>query len=252
MQKKCKMKTKLFSVLLVIGITMIFVGIFFYNRMSISNRIKRIAEENGMQNVSVDFRGKVPDYGFQEVAIKSSNLDTLSKDTMYKIVASVNDGDVFVDTFLCNGDTYKVYPETRSIYKNGDIIDDDYRNSDSYKSVKEDNKKPSSSNSSKGEHGATNQDNDSSVSDDEKGTCWALAKDVVKQNLKSPSSAKFPFSYVSEGVSITKSGNTYTVQAWVDAENSFGANLRSNFTVTMEKRGSGKNTKFTSKSCIID
>lgn len=90
------------------------------------------------------------------------------------------------------------------------------------------------------------------TNDDELGTCWALAKDVVKANLKSPSSAKFPFSYGSDGVSITNSGNIYTVQAWVDAENSFGANLRSNFIVTMEKSGSGKNAKFTSKSCVIE
>lgn len=97
-----------------------------------------------------------------------------------------------------------------------------------------------------------NNSKNNEISDDEFGTCWALAKDVVKSNLKSPSSAKFPFSYNSEGVSITKSGDTYTVKAWVDADNSFGANIRSNFTVTMEKSGSGKNTKFISKSCIID
>ena len=88
--------------------------------------------------------------------------------------------------------------------------------------------------------------------DDELGVCWALAKDVVKSNLKSPSSAKFPFSYGSDGVSITKSGDTYTVKAWVEAENSFGATLRSDFTVTMTKSGSGKNAKFTAQSCYID
>lgn len=84
--------------------------------------------------------------------------------------------------------------------------------------------------------------------DDELGTCWALAEDVVKSKLKSPSSAKFPFSYADEDVSITKSGNTYTVKAWVEAENSFGAKPRSNFTVTMTKNGS----KFTEESCVID
>ena len=74
------------------------------------------------------------------------------------------------------------------------------------------------------------------VTDDEElGTCWSLAMDVVKSQLKSPSSAKFPFSYADEDVSITKLEDIYTVKAWVDAENSFGSTLRSNFTVTMKK-----------------
>lgn len=88
--------------------------------------------------------------------------------------------------------------------------------------------------------------------DDELGTCWALAKDVVKANLKSPSSAKFPFSYGDSDVSITKSEDTYIVKAWVDAENSFGAKLRNNFTVTMTKSGYGKSAVFTAETCIID
>jgi hypothetical protein len=75
-----------------------------------------------------------------------------------------------------------------------------------------------------------------------------LAEDVVKSQLKSPSSAKFPFSYADEDVSITKSSNKYTVKSWVEAENSFGETLRSNFTVTMTKSG----FKFTVDSCIID
>ena len=89
------------------------------------------------------------------------------------------------------------------------------------------------------------------VADDEKGACWALAEDVVKANLKSPSSAKFPFSYGSDGVSMTKSGNLYTVSAWVDAENSYGAELRSDFTVTMTKSGYGDDAQFTADSCDI-
>lgn len=84
--------------------------------------------------------------------------------------------------------------------------------------------------------------------DDELGTCWSLARDVVKSNLKSPSSAKFPFSYSNEAVSIQKSGSTYYVEAWVEANNSYGTLLRSNFTVIMERSGD----KFTEVSCVID
>ncbi|MDD4805134.1 MAG: hypothetical protein PHN69_08405 [Candidatus Pacebacteria bacterium] len=90
------------------------------------------------------------------------------------------------------------------------------------------------------------------VEDNEKGACWALAEDVVKSNLKSPSTAKFPFSYGDEGVSFSKTNGIYTVTGWVDAENSYGAKLRNNFTVTMTKSGSGDDAKFTSKSCNVN
>lgn len=82
--------------------------------------------------------------------------------------------------------------------------------------------------------------------------CWLLSKDEVKQQLKSPSSAKFPFSYADEDVMITKSGNTYTVKSWVDAENSFGAKIRCNFDVKLEKIGSGKNAKWSISSCVVE
>ena len=87
------------------------------------------------------------------------------------------------------------------------------------------------------------------VEDNEKGACWALAEDVVKSNLKAPSTAKFPFSYADEGVSFSKANGIYTVTGWVDSENSYGAKLRNNFTVTMTKSGSGDDAKFTSQSC---
>lgn len=69
------------------------------------------------------------------------------------------------------------------------------------------------------------------ISEDIKGSLWALAQQAVKNELKAPSTAKFPASYGSDGVSFGKSGDLYYVSAWVDAENGFGATLRTNFTV---------------------
>lgn len=53
-----------------------------------------------------------------------------------------------------------------------------------------------------------------------------LAEKEVKNRLKSPSSADFCWS-----PTVSRSGNTWTVSGYVDAQNSFGATVRSNYTV---------------------
>lgn len=60
---------------------------------------------------------------------------------------------------------------------------------------------------------------------------WTCAKDIVLSSLKSPSTAEF-CSY-SEANILYNGGTAYTVYGYVDAQNSFGAMLRSNFTVTL-------------------
>lgn len=57
--------------------------------------------------------------------------------------------------------------------------------------------------------------------------CMELVKDI----LKSPSSAKFPA--ITEW-KMGKSEGIVTIQAYVDADNAFGANLRSDFQVVLE------------------
>ena len=76
--------------------------------------------------------------------------------------------------------------------------------------------------------------NSSSSTDDYKSDAYAVAQHYVEEKLKAPKTADFPWydeSYV------TVSGNQYTVSAYVDAENSFGANVRTYFTVTMTRNG---------------
>lgn len=85
------------------------------------------------------------------------------------------------------------------------------------------------------------------VTDDkEKAICWSLAKDVISEHLKSPSTAKFPL-YTNEDIKYTYSNDIYTVYGYVDAQNSFGATVRTEFYVTMKKSG----TKFTAQSYQI-
>lgn len=76
-----------------------------------------------------------------------------------------------------------------------------------------------------------------SLSEDEKATLWVLAQQAVKSNLKSPSTAEFPASYGSEGVSFGKTGDTYYVESYVDAQNELGAVVRTDFMVTAHLDG---------------
>jgi hypothetical protein len=60
---------------------------------------------------------------------------------------------------------------------------------------------------------------------------YTYAQIAVKDQLKSPSTAKFPSM---RDATISHSGNTYTVKLYVDAQNSFGATVREYFTVNVE------------------
>lgn len=57
-----------------------------------------------------------------------------------------------------------------------------------------------------------------------------LSEEIVKENLKSPSTASF--SNLRE-TQITQVDNGYKVSGYVDSENGFGAMIRSNYTVVV-------------------
>lgn len=72
---------------------------------------------------------------------------------------------------------------------------------------------------------------------DRSSMAYIQCKDFVKSRLKSPASAEFP-SYSSATVyKPSPDMQQYTVTAYVDAQNSFGANLRSRFICEIEWNG---------------
>lgn len=76
------------------------------------------------------------------------------------------------------------------------------------------------------------------VTDSKKKTnIWICAQDVVNQDLKSPSTAKF--CAIQEATVYHQTGKQYFVMGYVDSENGFGAMMRTNFAVwlTMTKHG---------------
>lgn len=62
---------------------------------------------------------------------------------------------------------------------------------------------------------------------------YVQAKNFVKPVLKSPSTADFPF--LGSGTKVGE--NTYKVTSYVDAQNSFGAAIRNDFSITLEFTG---------------
>lgn len=60
---------------------------------------------------------------------------------------------------------------------------------------------------------------------------WVCALDIVKGSLKAPSTAKF-CAYPDATVKYNN-GADYTVNGYVDAQNSYGASIRTRFTVTL-------------------
>lgn len=64
---------------------------------------------------------------------------------------------------------------------------------------------------------------------------YIMAKEIVESGLKNPRSAKFPSIVTkSQEIAMSKNGETIAVQSYVDAENSFGAMIRSEWIVQFE------------------
>lgn len=63
---------------------------------------------------------------------------------------------------------------------------------------------------------------------------YSMAQSFVKDRLRSPSTAKFPWSSEDYSVAVDKKDkNLYLVQSYVDAQNSFGATIRNRYFVLM-------------------
>lgn len=236
-------KRKRWGVIIAIILVVVIAISIFIKISSENNAKQRVIDDvtqrvtsAGLKDVVVTINGTIGEYNWYKVFVDCSNMDELSIDEMFaveKSVSGIDDG--FVYGYTSNGNSYEIFPSTKSVYKNGEQIYNDYWNSDSHKSAVE----------------KENEDYDnlsySTVTDDDTlGEVWAMAQSFVKDNLKSPKSADFP-TYGDSQVSIKKSGSYYKVTGYVDAENSFGAEIRATFSLVMEKSGS----KYALKECNI-
>ena len=84
--------------------------------------------------------------------------------------------------------------------------------------------------------------NDKLISSEQRSWLITAAQMDVENSLKSPKSAGFPGAVLdADKWSISRDGTTFTVTSYVDAQNSFGAMIRSNFQVTYEWDGTLEN-----------
>lgn len=93
---------------------------------------------------------------------------------------------------------------------------------------------PSSSSTPRPSSSSTgNSTGNSSLANFTNSEAFTVALEVVRQNLKSPSTAKF-CKYTEASCTYNASTNYWTVTGWVDAQNSFGATIRQNFTAKFQ------------------
>ncbi|WP_195668837.1 hypothetical protein [Bacteroides intestinalis] len=71
-------------------------------------------------------------------------------------------------------------------------------------------------------------------------TAFEAAKKAVKAKLKSPSSAKFASQADNESKYKINDDGSVIIQSYVDADNSFGANIRTFFRCTVDRLGEVK------------
>lgn len=77
---------------------------------------------------------------------------------------------------------------------------------------------------------------------------FVMSQSFVKKFLKSPSTAEFP-QLIKSVTTVSHNGIEWTVNSYVDVQNSFGAMIRSQYTCVLEYSGEDK---WTLKKLIFD
>lgn len=81
---------------------------------------------------------------------------------------------------------------------------------------------------------------DSDAPQDDSLLAYNLATECVKQQLKSPSTAEFAGLFEKKNHVTSLGGDVYKIRSYVDAQNSFGAVIRSQWSCTITLRNGGR------------
>lgn len=155
--KKFTSKTKITIFVIAVLLSML-IGNVLIRNYRITSELTAIAKSYGLKDIKINIGGKMSGYDFYEVTVDSSNLESLSYSQMYSLANAMYADDAYVSMYTSNGNSYEIFPSTKSIYRNGSEIHSDYWNSDSYKdAIKNDKEKSdySSSNNSSSSYSFT-------------------------------------------------------------------------------------------------
>lgn len=183
--------------------------------------------------------------GMGTVTFKSEQIENYDPETMYKIMCDISETVAStVSTALgersfsynswssrytdwsCNGHKYEL--SDRGLQKDGTYIWEDAEEVAQAEAL---DKLP--------QEALEQRENDSADSpsyrtvsdgDDDYWYAFTAAQELVKDELKSPSTAKF--SYDTSDYTVQRSGDQWKVSSYVDAQNGFGATLREYWTAT--------------------
>ena len=223
---------KVASALVVIALLLF--GLYFVVQIPYKSDIKSKAEEFGLKDVGVSLHYELS-YGWWDATISCSNFESLSYAEMLKIGKEIDSiPHVFSEYFISNGSKYAIHSYTETIYKDGVSIYKNYSGSNARKDYTTGNY--SSRSSSSATH--TNVE------------AFTCAEEIVRGNLKAPSTAKF--CKVTEATVTDLGGGEYEVKGWVDAENSFGAMIRREFTVTYTALKKGSDIGYRNATVVFD
>lgn len=161
------------AVLVIIGIAILLSALICNTLMKynkITNELTSVAESHGLKDIKINIGGKMSDHDLYTVTVESSDFENLTYAEMIVLTDSMQIGNVFISQYTSNGNSYVVYPYTKSIYKNGENIYDDYQNSESHKDAaksKKEKPKSDSSNNATSSYSLTPHRSPSNSNDDD-------------------------------------------------------------------------------------
>lgn len=199
---------------------------------NISATVSQICEKYGVSVQDVTFERTNTGYTIRKITC--TKFSNLSYESMYSLVDEIQKAGE-KDNFDCrytsyedSGDRYSITLPGQNDYHLNGLIEKNAKAVYPEAEAKWANELEIRENARK------NQDNTTSTGGyqpDREKDAWVCAQDVVLSSLKSPASAKF-CSYTEATVSYDY-GADYTISGYVDAQNEFGATIRSYFVVTL-------------------
>lgn len=132
--KKIPIKKFVKMSIFVMGIIFCVMGVNVYRQHSIEKEIKNnitmLAENKGL--IDVDISVGVYSDSLYTISVSCSNLDEFTYKELFELDKALTIDNVIVTQYLSSGDSYEVFPYTRSISKNGKEVFNDYWNSESH------------------------------------------------------------------------------------------------------------------------